>query len=240
VAVRRIAPPPRALLLDALGTLVELAPPAPLLRELLAGRFDVRVSEAEAQRAINAEIAHYRAHMGRGIDDRAVAALQAECAEVLRGALPASDAVQGISGPALTALLMDALHFQPFDDALSVLAEMRGRGLAVVVASNWDASLPGVLARVGLEGALDGVVCSAVAGAPKPFANVFHAALALAGAAPREAVHVGDSLELDIAGAQALGIRAILLQREGGRAPTGVETISSLTALPGLLFGSLS
>jgi putative hydrolase of the HAD superfamily len=241
VAVRRVADPPRALLLDALGTLVELEPPAPALRELLAERLGVQVTEAQAERAIAAEIRHYRAHMGAGIDERSVAALQAECAEVLRQALPDRDALRALRRPALTGLLMDALRFRAFDDALPALAQVRDHGLRVVVASNWDASLPQVLARVGLLEAIDGVVCSAVAGAPKPFANVYRAALALAGAAPREAVHVGDSPELDVAGARALGIRAVLLRRDGDReAPRGVETIDSLAALPGLLGGSLS
>jgi putative hydrolase of the HAD superfamily len=179
--------------------------------------------------------------MGAGVDDRSVAALQAECAEVLRRALPDREALRALRGPALTGLLMDALHFRPFDDALPALTQVRHQGLRVIVASNWDASLPRVLARVGLLEALDGVVCSAVAGAPKPCANVYRAALALAGAAPREAVHVGDSLELDVAGARALGIRAVLLRRDPGpRDPRGVETIHSLAALPGLLAGSLS
>jgi putative hydrolase of the HAD superfamily len=233
------AEPPRALLLDALGTLVELEPPAPALRELLAERLGVHVTEAQAERAIAAEIRHYRTHMGAGIDDRSVLALHAECAEVLRRALPDSEGLRALGGAAMRSLLMDALRFRPFDDALPALTAVRKRGVQVVVASNWDASLPRVLARVGLLEAVDGVVCSAVAGAPKPFANVFRAALALADAAPREAVHVGDSLELDVAGARALGIRAVLLRREG-ESPRGIETIHGLAALPGLLAGSLS
>ena len=52
LAVRGLsaASAPRAVLLDALGTLVELEPPAPRLREELAARFGVRVSLAAAAR----------------------------------------------------------------------------------------------------------------------------------------------------------------------------------------------
>jgi putative hydrolase of the HAD superfamily len=41
-------------------------------------------------------------------------------------------------------------------------------------------------------------------------------ALALAGASPEEAVHVGDSLEEDVLGARAAGIEPILIRRDGG------------------------
>ena len=57
-----------ALLIDGLGTLVSLAPPAPALRRELEGRFGIEVSEDEARRALGAEIAFYRAHMGLGRD----------------------------------------------------------------------------------------------------------------------------------------------------------------------------
>ena len=47
---------PAAILLDALGTLVALEPPAPALRAELAARFGFEVTEEEAARAIAAEI----------------------------------------------------------------------------------------------------------------------------------------------------------------------------------------
>jgi FMN phosphatase YigB (HAD superfamily) len=47
-------------------------------------------------------------------------------------------------------------------------------------------------------------------------------------------VHVGDSLENDVAGARALGIRGVLVARDGA-APDGVEAVRSLAELPALL-----
>ena len=230
----------RALLLDALGTLLALEPPAPPLRRLLARRLDIHVSDAEARHAIAAEIAHYRAHMGEGRDERSVAALRVECAQVLRDALPASERLRAVGAPALTAVLMDSLRFREFDDVRDALAEVRAHRVRVVVASNWDASLPQVLHRAGLLELFDGVVSSALAGAPKPSGNVFRAALALAGAAPREAVHVGDSVDADVAGARAAGIRPVLLRRDGAPGPADIQTIASLAALPAILFGRQS
>ena len=65
------APPPRALLLDALGTLVELEPPVEPLRRELRERFGLEVSEAQARAALRAEIAFYRAHHDERVGPRA-------------------------------------------------------------------------------------------------------------------------------------------------------------------------
>ena len=72
-------------------------------------------------------------------------------------------------------------------------------------------------------------------GATKPAPAVFRAALALAGAGPEEALHVGDSLDNDVVGARELGMRAVLIARDGAAPVAGVPTIGALTELPGLL-----
>ena len=106
-----------------------------------------------------------------------------------------------------------------------------------MAASNWDSSLPQVLERAGLAGLLDGVVSSATAGAAKPDARLFHAALQLSGTTPQESLHVGDRLENDIDGARAIGMRAALIARDGDppALPEGVTVISTLAALPSLV-----
>jgi putative hydrolase of the HAD superfamily len=76
---------------------------------------------------------------------------------------------------------------------------------------------------------LDGVVTSAEAGARKPSAAIFERALGLAGVGGGDAIHIGDSLEEDVAGARAAGIEPVLLRRDGATGPTGIRTIASLT-----------
>jgi putative hydrolase of the HAD superfamily len=110
---------------------------------------------------------------------------------------------------------------------------LRERGLSLVVVSNWDCSLPGVLEGVGLLGLVDAVVASAVVGAAKPDARIFMAALQAAGCEAAEAVHVGDSVDNDVAGATAAGIRAVLLVRGPDRGDG--PRIASLSDLPALL-----
>lgn len=223
---------PAAILLDALGTLVSLEPPAPLLRAELARRFGLEVSEEEAARAIAAEIAYYRAHLDEGRDHPGLAALRRQCAEVLRSALP--DRAAHLEPDTLVEALLASLQFAAFPDVRPALESARRRGQRLVVVSNWDVSLLGVLRRLELEPLLDGVVTSAGAGARKPAPAIFEQGLALAGVPAGDAIHVGDTLDEDVAGARAAGIEPVLIRRGDGPPVPGVRTIASLGELSAL------
>ncbi len=216
--------PPRAVLLDAMGTLVELEPPAGHLVAELAAR-GVHVAQSDAARAIGAEIALYRAEHDSAVDAASLAALRDRCAAVVAaelGGLP--------HGLALDALL-GAIRFRPYPEVPRALAALRARGHRLAVVSNWDVSLHDVLVRTGLDRLLDAVVVSALAGVAKPDPAIFALALERLGAPAAGAVHVGDDPELDVAGARAAGIDAVLLSRDGVPGPPGVRTIASLDRL---------
>ena len=225
-------PTPRStLLLDALGTLVALEPPAPRLRAELAERFGIEVSEEQAREAIAAEIAYYRSHLDDGADPGSLRALRERCAEVVRDALPRSGALSALATPDLTEALLASIRFTAFDDARPAIDAAHAHGMTVIVASNWDVSLHHVLARLGLADVLDGIVTSAEVGARKPAPAVFERALALAGARPADAIHIGDSLEEDVMGASRVGIEAVLLSRDARPVPPDVRVIRSLGEL---------
>jgi putative hydrolase of the HAD superfamily len=219
----------KAVLLDALGTLVELQPPAPRLQRLLA-RSGFEVSQERAAAGFAAEIAYYLDHHLEGSDRERLERLRDRCAEEMRRALELPDLDHATARRAM----LEALEFRPYQDVLPALGELRERGLTLVVASNWDCSLSDWLEPAGITELVDGVVTSAEVGAPKPHPRVFERALAIAGVAPSEALHVGDKLDNDVQGAAAAGVRAVLVQREG-EPPAGVEAISSLRELPALL-----
>src|SRR5947209_14449589 len=138
---------PAAVLFDALGTLVTLEPPGPALRAQLAARCGLEISLAEAEGAFAAEISYYRAHLHRGRDIVGLQALRRECAGVLREALPRA---AHLDLDTMTDILLSSLRFSAFDDALPALRTARERGSRIVVVSNWDCSLHGVLERTGL------------------------------------------------------------------------------------------
>jgi putative hydrolase of the HAD superfamily len=222
-------PPDRhALLIDAMGTLIELLPPAPILRRELRDRLGIEISLGEAERGLAAEIAYYRAHMLEGRDAAAVARLHARCARVLGAALPPA---AGADPAGLTEVLLASLRFAAHSDAAPALRAARARGERVIVVSNWDASLPTALASTGLAPLVDAVLTSAAVGAAKPDAAIFERALAVAGVAPAAALHVGDSLAEDVEGARRAQIAAVWCNRHGKPVPDGVRAISSLTEL---------
>jgi putative hydrolase of the HAD superfamily len=218
----------QAVLLDSFGTLVSMDPPGPRLAVSLG------VSEEAAAAAFRAEIAYYLEHHVQGRDAASLDDLRDRCAGVLREALGEEGA--GIGLAEVRAAMLDAIRFHPYPDAAPALSALRARGLRLVVASNWDCSLPAVLEQAGLAPLVDGVVASAAVGADKPAPAVFEAALEMAGCDASEAVHVGDSPAKDVAGASAAGIAPVLIQRDGTPpADPSVTTIASLEQLPGLL-----
>jgi putative hydrolase of the HAD superfamily len=218
-----------AVLLDALGTLVELQPPAARLQRLLReSGFDV--SEEQAAAGFAAEIAYYLDHHLDGSDRERLERLRDRCAEELRRALELPELDHGSARRAM----LGALEFTPYPDVLPALGELRERGLRLVIASNWDCSLPEWLGPTGIMELVDGLVTSAEVGAPKPDPRVFERALTIAGVPRERALHVGDKVDNDVQGAAAAGMRGILLQREGDP-PADVEAISSLRELAALV-----
>ena len=165
------------------------------------------MDEAEVATAVRAEMDYYKEHSHEGKDAASLDALRARCADILSWELDREVPLK---------TMMDAFEFHAFDDARPALDELRKAGLRLVCVSNWDISLPEVLERCGLDKALDGVVTSAEAGVRKPDPAIFTAALNLAGCGPDEALHVGDTVAEDIAGAGAAGIRALHIDRAGG------------------------
>jgi putative hydrolase of the HAD superfamily len=210
--VPRTSASKRAVLLDALGTLVELQPPAPFLVAEISRRWQVEILVAEAEAAFAAEIGYYRAHQLEGRDEASLAELRRRCAEVLHGALPAA-ARRQVDPDELLPAMLASLRFRVYPDVPAWLAVLRAAGLKLAVVSNWDVSLGEVLQRVGIAELLDCVVTSAAVGAAKPDPAVFERALACLGVQPQEAIHLGDSPDLDLPGAAAAGIEAVLISR---------------------------
>ena len=213
-----------AILLDAMGTLVELEDPAPHLVSELAAR-GVHLEVADARRAVRAEIALYRAEHDTAVDAASLAALRRRCAAVIAselGGLPADLALDALLG---------AIRFRPYEEVPGVLATLRARGTRLAVVSNWDVSLHDVLDATGLRDLVDAVVVSATAGAAKPDPAIFAQALRAVGADPSDALHVGDDLVADVGGARAAGIAAVLVVRDGAVPPEGVRAITSLDGL---------
>ena len=115
------------------------------------------------------------------------------------------------------------------------LEALRSRGLIVGAVSNWLWQLPELLHSLELVAHFDFVAASARVGYEKPHPEIFRYALREAGVEPAEGLHVGDHLDADVSGAQAVGISAGADRSpgavHGGRPAGGVPLIRSLAEL---------
>ena len=125
-----------------------------------------------------------------------------------------------------------AAHFELYDDAIPALERLRAHGLKIGLLSNSSRDLGEFVAHHGLF--VDAALTSHTHGKTKPHESIFRALLALLEAAPDEAVMIGDTVNDDVEGAQAVGMRAILVDRER-RYPEFASRVDDLTGLPAAL-----
>jgi len=102
-----------------------------------------------------------------------------------------------------------------YPDVMETLREIRASGLHVGVISNWDERLRPLLGELGVAVLLDSITISYEVGAEKPRPEIFRAALETAGVSVIEAIHIGDSADEDLRGAEAAGMKAVVLDRAG-------------------------
>jgi putative hydrolase of the HAD superfamily len=125
-----------------------------------------------------------------------------------------------------------AHNFEIFEDVLPTLAELRAQGLKLGLVSNTGRNLDEFVAHHGLE--VDAAVSSGAHGKTKPHPTIFLSALKRLEVEPAAAVMIGDSIEDDVEGANAVGMRGILLDREN-RYPEVDEKLTDLRELPAAL-----
>ena len=104
-------------------------------------------------------------------------------------------------------------NFDLYDDVLPTLAALRAAGLRIGLVSNSARDVGAFARHHGLD--VDAGISSFHHGRTKPHASIFRAVLDLLGVEAEEAVMVGDQLSDDVEGASAIGMRAILLDRDG-------------------------
>jgi putative hydrolase of the HAD superfamily len=101
------------------------------------------------------------------------------------------------------------------DDLPAALARARALGLRLGVVSNSEGRLPELFAHVGLGGAFEIVVDSALEGVRKPDPEIFRRALARMGVSAERAIYAGDIPSVDVDGAHAAGMQAALIDPLG-------------------------
>jgi HAD superfamily hydrolase (TIGR01662 family) len=104
-------------------------------------------------------------------------------------------------------------NFDLYDDVLPTVDALRAAGLRIGLVSNSSRDVREFAHHHGL--AIEAGISSFHHGRTKPHASIFRAVLDLLDVEPGRAAMVGDTIADDIEGARAIGMRAILLDREG-------------------------
>ncbi len=125
-------------------------------------------------------------------------------------------------------------NFDIYDDAHATLGELRAAGLRIGLVSNSARDVSAFARHHALD--VNAGISSFHHGRTKPHASIFRAVLDLLEVEPQEAAMVGDQIGDDIEGAQAIGMRAVLLDRDGihpGFEPR-IESLRELLPLLGI------
>ena len=136
-------------------------------------------------------------------------------------------------------LLFDALYrrfeqpevWRVHDDVASALARFKQRGFKLAVISNWDERLKPLLGRLGLEHYFDYIVVSCEVGHTKPSRLIFEHAARLLQMPASSIIHVGDSEQEDVLGAEQSGLQALRLNRQSdGASSREIQSLAQLTS----------
>jgi putative hydrolase of the HAD superfamily len=216
----------RAVLFDVDFT---LAKPGPLLggpgyREA-AGRYGLDLDPARYPEARAAAVQDIERHPELDHDEEVWVRFTED---ILRGMGAEGDDVREIALE-ITRGWEQADNFELYEDVVPALAELRRHDLRIGLVSNTSRDLDAFVRHFAIDA--DAWISSGAHGKVKPSPSIFRAVLDLLGVEPGAAAMVGDSLDDDVEGARALGIRAFLIDREG-RFPGRDDALPTLLALP--------
>jgi putative hydrolase of the HAD superfamily len=223
---------PRAIVFDAVGTLIHPDPPWDVVYTEVGSRHGSKIVGADLHRAFRAAFARQE------MMDRAAGWLTSEAREIERWQSIVREVLHDVSDPAACfAELWEHFslpcHWRCDPAARTVFAGLATQGYRLAMASNFDHRLRQIAAElVPLERLAD-VIISAEVGWRKPAREFFAAVCTRLGLAPGDILHVGDDPVNDYEGASAAGCRALLfdpLSRSGQQLHT-IRQLAEISAL---------
>lgn len=129
-----------------------------------------------------------------------------------------------------------------YDDAIPALTHVQSAGYRAAIISNTPWGSPAALwreelHRLSLDAHLDDAIFCCDSGWRKPAPEIFTLAMERLDTSASHCVFVGDDPRWDVMGPLAAGMDVVLLDRAGIQRVPGVETITTLDALPDILAG---
>ncbi|KAL5229926.1 hypothetical protein ABZP36_028702 [Zizania latifolia] len=198
----RRSPAYGGLLLDAGGTLLQLARPVAETYAFLGRRYGVRKREEQImegfKRAFSAPWPKTLRYQGDGRPFwRIVVAESTDCTS--------NDYFEEVYQYYAHG---DAWRLPP--GAYKTLRDLKDAGVKLAVVSNFDTRLRKLLKDLHISDMFDAIVVSSEVGHEKPAPEIFKTALDQIGVEASKAVHVGDDETADKAGANAIGLECWL------------------------------
>jgi putative hydrolase of the HAD superfamily len=217
----------RAVLFDAVGTLIVLREPVGATYAQVAAAHGVRIEPARLDAAFRRAFAAAPPAVFPDAPRAEIPARERSWwRTVAHAAFRAADPAQRFADfdacfDALWRHFADPAAWATAPGAAAALRGLRDAGRRCAVVSNFDGRLRRLLAGLGIAPLLDACVLPADAGAAKPDPRIFRAGLEAVGARPAEAAFVGDDRARDLDPAAALGLH-----------PVDVASLATLADLP--------
>ncbi len=101
-----------------------------------------------------------------------------------------------------------------FPETKTVLSDLKAEGYFIGIISNFDSRLPAICEMLGIRHFFDDIRFSSREGFAKPAPEIFEIALKQSKLTAAQSIHVGDSIQHDIVGAEKVGMMPILLDRQ--------------------------
>lgn len=213
---------PRAVLIDAGGTLFHLARTVGQIYAEVASRYGTNADAARLQQRF--QVVWERRSARIPGTSGAIADRDQEKAwwrEVVHEVFAPEGGVENfdVFFNELHELFVEPGLWQLYPEVQPVLRRLREARLKVAIVSNWDSRLETLCRRLNIYDHFDTIVASATVGASKPDQKIFELALARLDVCPADAMHVGDSWRDDVWGAFQHGLTPVWLRRDGRRDP---------------------
>lgn len=122
-------------------------------------------------------------------------------------------------------------NYRLYPDILPTLKALKERGIYVACVSNEDGWLSNFFDQFEIKSYFEFVLTSAEIGVEKPNPKVFLTALAKTDFKPGEVLFVGDSYISDYQGAEAVGMKPLLIDRDRKNKQNSVVSIDDLTKI---------
>jgi len=206
----------KAVFFDYYNTLVDYDPPREETQSKLLGEMGIKITPKELLRPIMVaddflSKEHSRLSMGKRSQEETAALYGRYHGMVLKEA--GLEASPQLIGNILKKWLAIDLKMALYKDVAPALDSLKEQGLTLGLISNVDRDISATYDELGLGNWLGVTVTSQDVGFNKPHPEIFQAALKKVGVKPAEAIYVGDQYEIDVIGANGVGMRGILIDR---------------------------